>query len=587
MIFLEKSNYLKDNKELMKEYNDEKNQNIFLDDITIGSSKKIWWKCLECGNEWQATPKNRTRGRTGCPKCSLKKIGINHNKSILNKRGSLCDKRPDLVEEWNYEKNLPLTPKDVTVGSRKTVWWKCKKGHEWQARVCNRTGGSGCIYCTGQKTIKGENDIVTTHSEMLDSWDYEKNKDLNPSDFMAGSNRKVWWKCPLGHSWKASISKRTNGTGCPHCYFEYGTSFPEQAILYYLSKVTTAESRKKVEGQEIDIFLPDYKVGFEYDGSYYHENEKSRLKEKNKNEIIKNNNIKLYHIKESNINSIDKENNIIYCIIDRDYIYLEQVIKCIQELLNIKIDDVNIQKDQINIYNQYVKSIKDNNFTISYPELLKEWDYNKNNGLLPESLSIGSNKKVWWICSNCGSSFLTSVGKRIEYSKCPYCAAKKVNETNSFESKFPNLMKYWDYDKNKNIIPSKTYYSSRKKAWWKCEDCAKSYSMSICSRIKSKTNYCPDCKHKHIGKINRLKAVKSNKSLFIMRKDLVKEWNYEKNYPLTPKEVSCGSGMLVWWKCEECGNEWQAKVFNRVYGTGCPLCYERRNNKNEQQYISN
>ena len=136
-------------------------------------------------------------------------------------------------------------------------------------------------------------------------------------------------------------------------------------------------------------------------------------------------------------------------------------------------------------------------------------------------------------------------------------------------------MKYWDYDKNRNISPSKTYFSSRRLAWWICEECGKSYSMSICARIKAKTNCCFDCKHKHIGNMNRLKSVKSNKSLFIMRRDLVKEWNYEKNYPLTPKEVSCGSGLLIWWKCQKCGNEWQAKVFNRVYGTGCPKCAKK------------
>ncbi len=566
------SNLLKDNIELIKEYDFDKNQSVFLNDITTGSSKKIWWKCLECGNEWEASPKSRTRGGTGCPKCGLKKIGINHNKSILNKRGSLYDNRPDLVDEWDIEKNLPLTPKDVTIGSGKTVWWKCKKGHEWQARVCNRTGGSGCIYCTGQKAIKGENDIETTHPEILDSWDYEKNADINPSDFMAGSNRKVWWKCPLGHTWKASVSKRTNGTGCPHCYFEYGTSFPEQAILYYLSKVTTVESRKKIEGQEIDIFLPDYKVGFEYDGSYYHENEKSRLKEKKKNEIIKNNNIKLYHIKESNKNLIDKENNVIYCIIDRDYIYLEHVIKCIQGLLNITIDGVNIQKDQINIYNQYVKIIKDNNFTIYYPELLDEWDYERNDGLLPESLSVGSNKKVWWKCKKCGSSFTTSIGRKIEYINCPYCSAKKVNETNSLEKRFPNLMKYWDKEKNVGILPSELYYSSRKNVWWICENCGLSYRMPVCSRIKAKTNYCFDCKHKHIGDMNRINSTNNKNNLLIKRSDLVKEWDYEKNFPLTPDVLTIGSGKKVWWKCSCCGNEWQAAVYNRTNGNGCPKC---------------
>ena len=96
---------------------------------------------------------------------------------------------------------------------------------------------------------------------------------------MAKSNKKVWWKCELGHSWQASISHRTAGTGCPHCYSENGTSFPEQAICYYLSTIACVKNREKIDNQEIDIYLPEYKIGFEYDGLYYHENERSKKRE--------------------------------------------------------------------------------------------------------------------------------------------------------------------------------------------------------------------------------------------------------------------------------------------------------------------
>ena len=560
------------NPEILKEWNYEKND-ILPTSVTKGSSRKVWWICKNCGNEWMATPKNRIKGGTGCPVCRLKKIGINHNKAIIRKNGSLFDNRPDLVKEWDYKKNNPLTPKDVTVGSKKKVWWICKKGHEWESRVCNRTsGGSGCIYCTRQKTIIGENDLSTINPELLKEWDYEKNYPLTPKEVSFGSDKKVWWKCPLGHSWRASISKRTNGTGCPYCYSEYGTSFPEQAILYYLSKVTKVESRKKVEKQEIDIYLPMLSVGFEYDGSYYHENEKSKIKEQIKDEIIKNNGINLFHIKESDKFFFDKQNKIIFCKIDRDYKYLENVLKSIQEIINKKINDINIEKDMVKIYNQYVMSIKENNFTINYPELLKEWDYVNNGGLLPESLSAGSNKKVWWKCSKCGSSFITSVNRRIKYPNCPYCSAKKVNSTNNLKSKYPELLKYWDFEKNKNLSPDKLYYRSRTSVWWKCENCGNSYKMQVCSRIKAKTNYCIDCKHKHIGNMNSLKQVKEGTRLFDKRPDLVKEWDYEKNYPLTPKEVSIGSGKKVWWKCQNCGNKWMATIYNRSHGTGCPNC---------------
>ena len=40
---------------------------------------------------------------------------------------------------------------------------------------------------------------------------------LTPHDFTPHSNKKVWWRCRLGHEWLAAVAKRTNGQGCPFC----------------------------------------------------------------------------------------------------------------------------------------------------------------------------------------------------------------------------------------------------------------------------------------------------------------------------------------------------------------------------------
>ena len=58
---------------------------------------------------------------------------------------------PTLAEEWNYEKNGTLSPDQVTAGSHKKVWWKCKFGHEWEATIGSRSYGNGCPYCSGQR----------------------------------------------------------------------------------------------------------------------------------------------------------------------------------------------------------------------------------------------------------------------------------------------------------------------------------------------------------------------------------------------------------------------------------------------------
>lgn len=31
------------------------------------------------------------------------------------------------------------------------------------------------------------------------------------------TDRPVWWLCPAGHSWQASLAEREAGTECPRC----------------------------------------------------------------------------------------------------------------------------------------------------------------------------------------------------------------------------------------------------------------------------------------------------------------------------------------------------------------------------------
>jgi len=37
--------------------------------LTDGSNKKVWWKCKDCGLEWEAVIANRAKGKCKCPYC--------------------------------------------------------------------------------------------------------------------------------------------------------------------------------------------------------------------------------------------------------------------------------------------------------------------------------------------------------------------------------------------------------------------------------------------------------------------------------------------------------------------------------------
>ena len=124
-----------------------------------------------------------------------------------------------LMAEWDWEKNndFGFDPKTLTLGNNKKAWWKCNKGHEWQATIANRNYGYGCPYCAGKKVLKGYNDLQTINPKLASEWNYEKNMELTPSDVTPGSKRKVWWKCANGHEWQAVIANRNKGCGCPYC----------------------------------------------------------------------------------------------------------------------------------------------------------------------------------------------------------------------------------------------------------------------------------------------------------------------------------------------------------------------------------
>lgn len=573
--------------DIIKEWDYSRNIDILPENLTLGSQKKVYWYCEKHNYSYMQVIRNKVNGQLSCPQCIKERQENQGRLKYLKNKKTLAETHPHLINEWVECENPDITPFNCTSGSKLKVKWKCLKGHEWSAAIQQRTKGSGCIYCSGQRAITGENDLVTLNPELASQWDYDKNGDLKPENFKVQSNKKVWWKCELGHSWQATINHRTNGTGCPKCYSENQTSFPEQAICYYLSQCFNVSNRKIINCYEIDIYIEDLKIGIEYDGIYYHSDEKSKQKENRKNQQLLKEGIKLYRVKEANYDSIDETNNIIYVQIDRQYLYIENILKILSKMLHCDLGEINIQKDKIKIYNAYVQNVKNNSITKKFPKLAEEWDYEKNINLLPEYFTAGSNVKVWWKCSNCNSLYEASIMHRVDGTACPYCAGKKVNETNNLAIKYPELLKSWDYEKNLNLSPDNIYYSSRQKVWWKCLKCGKSYQMAICSKIKVLNDMCSNCRHKKLGEINQLKAAMKDDSILVSNSELIKEWDYDKNLLISPELVSIKSGKVVWWKCSKCGHSWKTRIINRTNGNHCPMCYRlsERKKKNINVYL--
>ena len=152
-----------------------------------------------------------------CPYCSTppKRIlpGFNDMKTL----------RPDMAEEWDYERNGIDCSLIFPNSNEPKYWWKCKYGHHYESTCNNRYSAAiGCDVCAGRRVLSGFNDLVTwckmhNRQDILDSWDYELN-DVTPQEVFGQENTHIYkWKCDKGHHYERTCNARSRLYSCPVC----------------------------------------------------------------------------------------------------------------------------------------------------------------------------------------------------------------------------------------------------------------------------------------------------------------------------------------------------------------------------------
>ena len=217
-----------------------------------------------------------------------------------------------------------------------------------------------------------------------------------------------------------------------------------------------------------------------------------------------------------------------------------------------------------------------NDLETLFPDIAKEWDFEKNGKLKPSDCLPNSNKKIWWLCDK-GHSYRTAVHHRTSRGDgCCYCSNHKLLEGfNDLKTVRPDLAEEWDLEKNK-IKPSKVLYGSNKTYFWKCKECGSSFSVSPGQRITSNRG-CPFCSGRY--------AISGKTDFATNNPELMMEWDFEKNKEYNPHSMTRFTKQLVYWKCSNCGNEWQDSLFNRSNGCGCPKCSKRSRTSFPEQAI--
>lgn len=629
-IFLKR--YIVDNEKLISEWDWEKNSSLGLhpSSTSDGSHKKAWWICKK-GHSYDAKIVNRNHG-TDCPYCKGKKVlkGFNDLETWCKNNNRL-----DLIKEFDGSKNN-FTMQELTKGSGKEIWWICPHGHSYSATLHHRINmNTGCGICSHKVFSEGNNDLQTTHPKIALEFDVVKNK-ITPNKVMAGSNnKKYWFICPKGHSYKSTLLNRKKGRNCPQCMKEMHVSFPEKCIAFYLKKcgieIIEGFHASFLNKMELDIFLTKYQIAIEYDGRAWHKNIQRDLI---KDELCYNNNIKLIRIREEGCPNYEST-SINYTIDFKRNDSLEQAIKFIIKIIDpLFLDglEINIEKDRNDIYELLELNEKSNSLQDRFPQIVNFWDAQKNGKLTPKQISFSSEKPIYLKCPN-NHEWLSTAHKFINSPCCPICSGERILPGfNDLGTTHPHLKKIW----SKNNIKSIADYSFGSNALvkWICEKCNGEYEMKIIEK-SSKNFGCPycnnrkllvgyndlktrypkiadewsssnsknpnevlpcskeivlwECKNKHIYKAKILSRVSKNKGcpycnnievlpgfndLETCNYELSKEFDVERNN-LLPSKVVYGGKKVYWWKCRN-GHSYDSQMCEKIKGNGCPICSNHR-----------
>ena len=334
--------------EMAREWDFVRNKDITPDMVTKTSARSYWWICPK-GHSYRSSPGSRSRG-CGCIYCA--------GKRVLKGFNDFASQYPELMKEWNWNKNAGINPDEIPCNRHKKVWWTDSKGHSWKATTSDRINGCGCPYCAGRIVLKGFNDLATVNPDLTEEWDHERNASLKPDMVTAGSQRSVWWKCSLGHSWRSAVCSRNGShTGCPYC-----------------------SNVKVLKGfNDFEHFHPEL----------IHEWNQKRNEGKSPSDYTYG------------------SHKLVWWICPQGHEYRRSFIErhagggcpyCAGSKVLTGFNDLRTRT----------------------PWTAENWDYEKNRNLRPDDIFPYTNRKVWWVCGN-GHHWRASVNAKQRGAGCPYC----------------------------------------------------------------------------------------------------------------------------------------------------------------------
>lgn len=483
--------------------------------VSPSSSKTFWWTCTD-GHSVSTRVNRRTA--YGCRYCNIKS-------SQDEKRIEIWNSSPSWIELLH-----PLSEEQVAarVPIQGTVFtWSCEKcGDPFTCTVAERTRAGSrrrslCNKCgTARRGVRNSKtrlersgSIGDLFPEIAAEWADDLNQGISVFEVTPSKNRSYWWRCKYGHEWKARTSNRTYlGRNCPKCN-DPSTSLLEMRIFSELSHIEGYMLlRTKVEEFEADLYIPSLSIAIESDGYPWHSGVKKEERDLRKNQVWEAAGIDVIRIRDSKLKPLGT--HLIQFQEKGDTNHLEILHELVELLLTIRPAEKFLEelstfyKENATFRNQniYMDLIsqrvakEENRLSVANPELLAEWDYEKNAPLTPDRVSRASSLKVSWICSTCSNKWEARIANRIQLGRgCPVCARKRVQAKreaqfisggNTLKEKYPELALEYN-DARNELDSSHIAPKSTRSVWWTCPKCGNEWKTTVANRTRLSSG-CPN-----------------------------------------------------------------------------------------------
>lgn len=222
----------------------------------------------------------------GCQKCAKK----NKNNNNLTTKEFIERSQKIHHHKYNYSKSIYKN------GYTK-ITIICPQHGEFKQKPCIHLRGHGCKKCSIESSRNNYDEFKKKANIVHgNQYDYSLSNYIN-----ARENIEII--CPKHGPFNQIVNNHLAGSGCPKCPATI-SSFHQDVIQHIGSDIDFSINERNIISQEIDIYIPKFKLGIELNGDYWHSwhphNDKAENRQKhvNKHKECYKNNIKLLQISE-------------------------------------------------------------------------------------------------------------------------------------------------------------------------------------------------------------------------------------------------------------------------------------------------